>query len=131
VSTIDGGHYGDGVARRTKRLWTDEEKRSICFQTAAPGVSVAQVAQRYAVNANLIFKWRRDPRYASDPAAAPGLSEGLRFLPVEIVETMKPPSAAPVAENLIEIDLAGGHRMRISGGYDPEALARLIRGLTA
>jgi hypothetical protein len=31
----------------------------------------------------------------------------------------------------IEIELAGGHRMRISGGYDPEALARLIRGLTA
>lgn len=130
MSTIDGGHYGDGVARRTKRLWTDEEKRSICFQTAAPGVSVAQVALRYAVNANLIFKWRRDPRYAPDPAAAPGLSEGSRFLPVEIVEALTPPSAAPVAENLIEIDLAGGHRMRISGGYDPEALVRLIRGLS-
>ena len=105
-------------------------KAAICFQTAAPGGSVAQVAQRYAVNANLIFKWRRDPRYASDPAAAPGLSEGLRFLPVEIVETMKPPPS-PVAENLIEIELAGGHRMRISGSYDPEALARLIRGLSA
>ena len=37
----------------------------------------------------------------------------------------------PAAENHIEIDLAGGHRMRISGSYDPEALARLIRGLTA
>ena len=36
----------------------------------------------------------------------------------------------PVAENLIEIELAGGQRMRISGTYDPEALARLIRGLT-
>ena len=118
------------MARRTKRLWTDEEKLSICFQTAAPGVSVAQVTLRYAVNANLIFKWRRDPRYAPDPASAPGLLEGSRFLPVEIVETMKPPSAAPVAENLIEIELAGGQRMRISGTYDPEALARLIRGLT-
>ena len=79
MSTIDSGHYGDGVARRMKRLWTDEEKRSICFQTAASGVSVAQVALRYAVNANLIFKWRRNPRYAADPAAAPGLSEGARF----------------------------------------------------
>ncbi len=56
------------MARRTRRLWTDDEKRSICFQTAAPGVSVAIVAQRYAVNANLIFKWLRDPRYAPDPA---------------------------------------------------------------
>lgn len=118
------------MARRTKRLWTDEEKRSICLQTASPGVSVAQVALRYAVNANLIFKWRRDPRYAPDPAAAPGLSEGSRFLPVEIVEAVKMPPLAATTDNHIEIELAGGHRMRISGSYDPEALARLIRGLT-
>ncbi|MDP3229693.1 MAG: transposase [Acidovorax sp.] len=118
------------MARRTKRLWTDEEKRSICFQTTASGVSVAQVALRYAVNANLIFKWRRDPRYAPDPVLAPGLPEGSRFLPVEIVAEARAPAAAPVADNCIEIELAGGHRMRISGGYDPEALARLIRGLT-
>lgn len=131
MSTIDSGHYGAGMARRTKRLWTDEEKRSICLQTAAPGVSVAQVARRYAVNANLIFKWLRDPRYTPDPAAAPGLSEGLRFLPVEVVAETTAPAAAPVANNCIEIELAGGHRMRISGSYDPEALARLIRGLTA
>jgi transposase len=56
VSTINNGHYGDGVARRTKRLWMDEEKRWICFPTAAPGLSVDQVALLYAVNANLIFK---------------------------------------------------------------------------
>ena len=131
MSTLDSGHYGDGVVRRTKRLWTDEEKRSICFQTVAPGVSVAQVARRYAVNANLIFKWLRDPRYALDPASAPILPEEARFLPVEIVAETKAPVAAPAADGHIEIELAGGHRMRISGSYDPEALVRLIRGLTA
>jgi transposase len=47
------------MTRRTKRLWTDEEKRSICLQTTTPGVSVAQVARRYATNANMIFKWLR------------------------------------------------------------------------
>lgn len=73
------------MARRTKRFWTDEEKRSICFQTAAPGVSVAQVARRYAVNANLIFKWLRDPRYAPDPTSVARPAEEARFLPVEIV----------------------------------------------
>ncbi|WP_241648440.1 IS66-like element accessory protein TnpA [Paenirhodobacter populi] len=119
------------MARRTKRLWTDEEKRSICFQTAAPGVSVAQVARRYAVNANLIFKWLRDPRYAPDPASVAPPAEEARFLPVEIVAEAMSAPAAPAAGNHIEIDLAGGHRMRISGSYDPEALARLIRGLTA
>jgi len=119
------------VARRTKRLWTDEEKRSICFQTTAPGVSVAQVARRYAVNANLIFKWLRDPRFAPDPAAALPPSEEAHFLPVEIVAQARSAPTAPAAENHIEIEIAGGHRMRISGGYDPEAVVRLIRGLSA
>ena len=65
------------MARRTKRLWTDEEKRTICFQTTAPGVSVAQVARRYAVNANLIFKWLRDPRFAPEAeAGSSSLGEG-------------------------------------------------------
>jgi transposase len=130
VSTIDSGHYGDGVARRTKRLWTDDEKRSICFQTTAPGISVAQVARRYAVNANLIFKWLRDPRFAPDPAVVPSSAGKPRFLPVEIVAEAKAQEIATVVTNHIEIELAGGHRMRISGGYDPDALARLIRGLS-
>ncbi|MFZ7094080.1 IS66-like element accessory protein TnpA [Primorskyibacter sp. 2E233] len=114
------------MARRTKRLWTDEEKRSICLQTTAPGVSVARVAQRYAMNANLIFKWLRDPRYEPDAAC---------FLPVEIVdrpmhENSKAVAGPVPAAGAIKIDTAGDHRLRISGTYDPEALARLIRGLS-
>ena len=51
------------VARRVRRFWSEDEKRRIVAQTCAPGVSVSQVGRRYDVNANLIFKWRRDPRY--------------------------------------------------------------------
>jgi transposase len=44
---------------------------------------------------------------------------------------VKPSVPEPAtATGLIEIEVAGGHRMRISGSYDPEALARLIRGLS-
>jgi transposase len=132
MATIIARRWG---ARKTwtRRLWTDEEKRSICLQTAAPGVSVAQVARRYSVNANLIFKWLRDPKYRPEALAE---APGSRFLPVEIVAEAKAPLAVPMAvagaaANHIEIELAGGHRMRISGTYDPEALARLIRGLSA
>ncbi len=82
------------------------------------------------MNANLIFTWLRDPRFAPDPASAPPRQMEARFLPVEIVAETKAPRR-PAAENHIEIELAGGHRMRISGSYDPEALARLIRGLSA
>jgi transposase len=122
------------VVRRTKRLWTDEEKRSICVQTTAPEVSVAQVARRYALNANMIFKWLRDARYA--PGSAQGVVDAPVFLPIEIVKHSRAEAARPILPSnvlpdcLLEIEIAGGHRLRISGSYDPEALARLLRGLS-
>ena len=120
---------GFWVARQTKRLWSDEEKRSICVQTTAPEVSVAQVARRYALNANMIFKWLRDGRYA--PGPAPASVDTPCFLPVEIVDRARLEVSRPVKiDGQIEIELAGGHRLRISGSYAPEALARLIRGLS-
>ena len=99
----------------------------ICVQTRVAGVSVSQVARRYDVNANLVFTWLRDPRFA---AGEPTEDVG-RFLPVTIVEE---PASAPSSsgvESRIEIDLPGGLGLRIIGGWDPEVLARLIRGLTA
>ena len=97
-------------------------------------MSVAQVARRYALNANMIFKWLRDARYAPGPAQ--GAVDAPVFLPVEIVNPAYAEAARPILPSsvlpdcLLEIELAGGHRLRISGSYDPEALARLIRGLS-
>lgn len=113
--------------RRRRRKWSDDEKRLICAQTRAPGISVAQVAHRYGLNANQVFNWRKDPRYAADGGAV----DEARFLPVEIIDDEARPAGGPSApaEGSIAIDLAGGHRVRISGCYDPDALARLLRGL--
>lgn len=120
---------------RRYRLWTDEEKRSICLQTLAAGVSVAQVARRYAMNANLIFKWLKDPRYAAaDVCDAPV------FLPVEIcpetsvaVPLNGVPAAASSGGHLgrVEIILPDGVRLKVEGGFDGGELARLVRGLIA
>lgn len=112
---------------RRRRIWSDEEKREICGQTRVPGVSVSQVARRYNANTNLVFTWLRNPRFApGDPPEATST-----FLPVEIIaERSCPEPVAPAVENRIEIDLVGGHRLRITGSFDPEALARLIRGLS-
>lgn len=52
------------VKKRVRPSWIDEEKRSICLQTPAPGMSVAQVALRYAMNAKLDFSWLKDARFA-------------------------------------------------------------------
>ena len=119
------------AGRRKKRFWSDDEKRSICLQAAAPGVSVAQVARRYAMNANLIFKWLKDPRFAPEVVEAEAEPA---FLPVEISpavshpEPVEPSGIGPPGGR-IEIELAGGHRISAEGGFDPDVLARLLKGL--
>ncbi len=129
VSTIVSGHYGGIMGDRKRRYWSADEKRSICLQASVPGVSVAQVALRYSMNANLIFKWLRDPRFAPGDE---GVSEP-SFLPVEIsqvsaIEGAMVPAAGSPASGCLRIDLAGGHRIVAEGGFDADALGRLLKG---
>ena len=105
-----------------RRVWSAEEKTRIVGQARVYGVSVSQVARRYDVNANLVFKWLRDPRFG-------GVAQGSRFLPVEF----SPPDleqgrCEPAGK--IGISLANGHRLEIVGGFDPACVVRLVRGLT-
>ncbi len=127
MPTIVGGHHVDlsmSLKRRKRRLWDDDEKRRIVAQTRAPGVSVSQVARRYDVNANLVFKWLRDPRFKGTAVEDPAST----FLPVEVVAA--PPVIEPkTSGSKIEILLSTGHRITVSGAYDPDALCHLVRGL--
>lgn len=117
------------MAKRSKRRkWSDDEKRMICAQTRVGGVSVSQVARRYDVNANQVFNWLKEPRFA-DAEPPEG---GTAFLPVEITEPRDMPVLSDRAElGTLEIDLCSGHRLRITGAYDGDALARLIRVLSS
>jgi transposase len=49
-----------GYERRVRVHRSAAEKRRIVELTFAPGASVAQVAQAAGVNANQVFKWRRE-----------------------------------------------------------------------
>ena len=128
-----------------RRVWSADEKRMICRQARLPGISVSQVARRYDVNANLVFTWLRDARYAPEDVeppiealaaeAPPGPS---LFLPVELVEeavetpssdASPEPATGAAPSGTLEIALVGGHRLRVEGPYDPHALARLVRAL--
>ncbi len=117
------------AGKQKKRRWPDEEKRSICFQTTAAGVSVAQVARRYAMNANLIFKWLKDERYAPDADAVPEESEPV-FLPIEVEVASSPvPALAAAPAGRIEIELPDGCRISAEGNFDGDALGRMLKAL--
>ena len=130
------------MGRRKKRSWSDEEKREICQQTAVGGVSVAQVARRYAVNANLIFKWLKDRRFAPVVEGQDDNIEAGGFLPGEIegsaavaVGDDKPlpirPSDAPLCASRVDITLSDGRRVLIEGPTGLSAVLGLVQGLMA
>ncbi len=119
------------AVKQKKRRWLDDEKRSICLQTLTPGVSVAQVARRYALNANLIFKWLRDERYRLEPDAVTEEAEPI-FLPVEVEAANSPvPALTRVPAGRIEIELSSGHRITAEGNFDVDVLSRLLEGLSS
>ena len=133
-----------GKKGQKKRLWSDEEKRSICSQTLVPGVSVAQVARRYSMNSNLIFTWLRDPRYAPGPQEENcGPEDGDVFLPVEISgSTIEDRTNAASVEaagvnngtvlaNRVDITLSDGRRVVVEGPTALSAVVGLVQGLMA
>lgn len=127
-----------GKKGQKKRFWSDDEKVSICAQTRAPGVSVAQVARRYAMNANLIHKWLRDPRFAPNDAGIEAEAAG--FLPIEIEGLASPSplpqlpapptvSGTPLSAQRVDITLSDGRRILVEGTTALSAVLSLVEGL--
>ena len=109
---------------RRRRFWTDDEKRAIVAQALVPGVSVSCVARQHGMNANLLFKWLRDPRFR------PSEDRVGEFLPVEVVaDAVVANLDRPASGGTIEVVLPNGHRLNVHGAFDADAVARLARGL--
>lgn len=108
--------------RRVRRQFSADFKRRVVAETHAAGTSVSVVARRHDINANLLFRWRDDPRYAFQEQS---------FLPVEIrpaIEALKP-AVVPTMSSELGIWIARDVRLVVKGGFEPEALGQLIRSI--
>jgi transposase len=106
-----------------RQLWSIDRKRQIIAESFDPGASVAEVARRYGVNANLLFTWRRQ----QSAAKLSGGREGPRLVPVTI--TTDPVSGVPAIASgpvgRMEIVLGAGERIIVGADVDTAALARV------
>ena len=107
------------------------EKRRIVAETLVSGVSVSVVARRHDVNANQVFKWRRELAtcefvpigvFAEVDDKVPAATQGDDRRPCASAE-------ATVRSGLIEIDLLSGSRLRVDASVDERALGRVLRAL--
>jgi transposase len=111
-------------------------KDALIAQSLVPGASVAAIAMKGGINANLLFKWRREHVKAMATAAPTAAT----LLPVCVIpEATSPSIAQPVAPvgsavsralspGVIEVEVAGA-RLRLRGAVDETMLGGVLRAL--
>jgi transposase-like protein len=94
----------DHTPIRTRRSYTTAFRLQLIAETRHPGASIAAVARRHGLNANVLFGWLRDPRYN-------GKVETPAFLPVETrpAPLLRAPSSSDRLDLMVE--LPGGVRI--------------------
>jgi transposase len=127
-----------------RRMRTLAEKRRIVEETLVRGASVAAIARKHDVNANLVFGWRRLYKQGvleacREPAA--------KLLPVEVTTptivaarsskaavsktcTRSVPTEPAAANNHLEIEWPSGVRVRLLGSVEPAVLNAVLSALT-
>lgn len=110
--------------KRGRGNYPHDFKRQVVAETMVEGATVAGVARRHGLNANMVFQWCKDDRFrpAPDPAV---------LLPVEVVDVIGDGHRAPPVVTRIEITTQSGHRLVVTDSEDPTAIANLVRALEA
>jgi transposase len=107
-----------------RRRWSRVEKERIVAAAIEPGAVASEVARAAGIDTSQLFRWRRELCGPAPPASV--------FSPVAVASAVEPVStmAAPVTGSAIEIELATGGRMRITGPVNRSTVAALIKALT-
>jgi transposase len=126
----------DTLGRRVapRRFRTVDVKIQIVTESRMPGASVAEVARRHGVNANQVFTWRLQQEQGVLGRRKRGRPAAVKLLPVQVrSEAQKPPAeastamlTAPASEGRLEITLADGVRVAISGAVSAEQLHHVL-----
>jgi transposase len=101
-----------------RRRWNAAEKQRLVAATLEPGASVSAIARDAGIHPSQLYGWRRQLR-ARPPVG---------FAPVQIGPEAT--SAVMAGGGAIEIELATGARMRVTGAVDRATLTAAIVALT-
>ncbi len=120
-------------SRKGRPNYSTDFKRRLAVAACVPNVSVSKLAMEHEVNANMLFKWRRQYRAGllvadAEPAFLPVAMdvtsrEGAAMVPVEA----SPPK---VCDGTIDITI-GDAVVRVRGEVDTQVLHAVIRSLRA
>lgn len=132
--------------RRMRRSWTIEEKLAIIAEVETSGDPVAVVARRHDMNANHLFNWidraragTLDRKRGRKPNGQPkesrradaNIDTEQEFVDLGVFTREEMAQALGDGDELMEIELPGGIRMRVPLSIEPEVLMRSVRALKA
>lgn len=98
-----------------KGYWREAEARVILAALAESGEGLAAFARRHEVDPRRLGRWRS--------RLGEGKEASVRFHPVQLSSVAQP--RVPESSG-IEIELAGGRRVRVGHGFDAEDLRRVV-----
>ena len=109
------------VQRRWR--WPRAEKERIVAAALEPGAVASEVARAAGIHTSQLFRWRQELCLPARPPA---------FSPVAVLAEPGVASPPPVPETagVIEIEFAGGGRMRITGAVEASTVSALIKALS-
>jgi transposase len=113
------------VPGRKRRSWTRDEKRRIIEESLEQGASIAEVARRHDLNANLLFTWRRNLG-----VEAPEPNGSMAIMPVTITPETAAEGQCPGAVGQMEIVLTEGERIIVWADVETTALSRVLKALS-
>jgi transposase len=115
----------EGLIGRKRRSWTRDEKRRIVQESLEEGASIAEVARRHEVNANLLFTWRR--KMGVERSEQNG---AMPLLPVTIAPDPVSEECCTDAAGQMEVVLADGDRIIVWADVETAALRRVLKALS-
>jgi transposase len=114
------------VVASTRRSWSREQKRAIITETQGTRTTVSAVARRHGLHPSLLFRWRRD---ALEEERAAALPRQPAFVQLRLPGPAEAAPSERAATSMIEIELAGGHRLRVDASIDVSVLRSVIEVL--
>jgi len=105
-----------------RRRWSREEKERIVAASLEPDAVASEVARAAGIHTSQLFRWRQQLCARTQVPVA--------FNPIQV--TSEPAATPqPLAERggTIEIELATGGRMRITGPVEARTVAALMKAL--